>query len=176
MGDILVCRSAYPRYQLMVQGSSCNFYYSPFAVKPYNPKTTLVSLQALYKLEGGEREIKVISKLKPKLRDFRERAQIHELQAFKYGSMCPIVDVYINSWLDDPKCKLPPTWENFLTVLRDIELGEVADDISTYLTNTSPPPIPIAGTHIQQLVYQICQSVNDLHILYIYIQQRMLKS
>ena len=113
-------------------------------VEPYNPKS-LISLQALYKLEAGEREIKVMTKLRPKLHDFREKAQIHELYAFKYGPTYPIVDIYINSWLEDPQCKLPPTWENFFTVLRDIELGDIAEEISTYLISTSPAPIPIAG-------------------------------
>ena len=113
-------------------------------VEPYNPRSR-ISLRALYKLEVGEREIKVITKLRSKLHSFREKAQIHELYAFKYNRMYPIVDIYINSWLEDPQCKFPPTWENFLTVLRDIDLGDIADDISTYLISTSPSPIPTTG-------------------------------
>ena len=92
----------------------------------------------------------MITKLRPKLHRFREKAQIHELYAFKYSRTYPIVDIYINSWLEDLQCNFPPTWENFLTVLRDIELGDIADEISTYLTSTSPPPVPTGGIQVSR--------------------------
>ena len=88
----------------------------------------------------------MLTRLKPKIRNFREKVQINEICAYRYETACPIVDVYIKSWLDDPNCVLKPTWENFLNILKEIELGDIAEEISTYLTSTSPAvAAPTAG-------------------------------
>ena len=117
----------------------------PLTVAPYDPNS-FITMRALYKLQAGERSIKVLTRLEPKLHDFREKAQINELLAYRYDSKCPIVDIYINSWLDDPECALPPTWENFLNVLKDIELGDIVEEIKAYLSPGPPiPPAPTVG-------------------------------
>ena len=106
-------------------------------VAPYSP-TSLITLRALHKLEAGERAIPVLTELRSKLHAFRDKAQIRELYAFRYNLDTPIVDIYISSWIEDPDCELKPTWENFLNVLKEIGLGDIAEEIDAYLTSTSP--------------------------------------
>jgi precorrin-4 methylase len=94
-------------------------------------------LQALFKLEAGA-GIQILAKLETKLREFKKRANIHELCAYQYSDDCPLVDIYISSWLEDRS--IQPTWENFLAILKDIGLQDVADNIHGYLSSTIPYP------------------------------------
>ena len=87
----------------------------------------------------------MLTKLKSKLHAFRDKARIHELYAFRYNPQMPIVDIYISSWIEGCESERPPTWENFLNILKEIGLGDIAEKIITYLTSTcpatlSPPP------------------------------------
>ena len=108
-----------------------NTHTRTHAVSSYDPKSE-ITLQALCKLEAGA-AIPVLTKLESELLQFRKRANIRELYAFKYARNCPVVDVYINSWLNDSE-SVPSTWGNFLVILKDIGPKDIADDISSFLS------------------------------------------
>ena len=106
-------------------------------MKPYDPESN-ITLQALYKLEAGA-GIPVLTKVESKLREFRKRANVRELNAFRYSSNDPLVDMYIKSWLEDSESE-PPTWNNFLKILKGIGLEGIADEVREYLFKTVPYP------------------------------------
>ena len=45
------------------------------------------------------------------------------------GTSDPAVNFYIDSWLQDESAGCCPTWRNFLVILRDIGMGEMAREI-----------------------------------------------
>ena len=114
-------------------------------VKSYDPESD-VTLLALRKLEAAG--IPILAQLESKLREFKKSANIAELCAYRYGSNCPIVEIYINSWLEGSKSGCT-TWKMFLEILRDIGLQDVADKIHDYLSSTVPcPAITKQGKYI----------------------------
>lgn len=98
-------------------------------------------------MEAGA-DIPVLIQLESKLREFQKCANIAELCAYRYDSDCPVVEIYINSWLEGSKSGCT-TWKMFLEILKDIGLQDVADKIHDYLSSTVPyPPIAKQGKYI----------------------------
>lgn len=111
-----------------------------FLVLPYNPEGKL-SVAAVVKLDlhAG---FHVLAKLSANLDSFKEKA------GFSISQNKPLLmpDLYkessavkcIQSWVDDEMPSLPPTWKNFLQILRELELSDVfADEIDHYLKSTA---------------------------------------
>ena len=90
------------------------------------------------KLEHGY-NIPVLTSLKGhKLRELKDKA-VFDLKFDKgNGNDEPAVDLYINSWLEDKNAGCPPTWNNFLVLLKDIKLGALAENILKIISPGSP--------------------------------------
>lgn len=76
-------------------------------------------------------KIQVLSQLTPaRLRQLKRRAvfnlKLLNDEEKRLGTSDPAVKVYIKSWLQDETAGCPPTWKNFLVILRDVGMGEIA--------------------------------------------------
>ena len=79
-------------------------------------------------------KIQVLSQLTPaRLRQLK-RTAIFNLKPFndeekRRGTNDPAVLIYIDSWLQDESAGCPPTWRNFLMILRNVGMVEIAAGI-----------------------------------------------
>ena len=106
---------------------------------PYNPDGR-ISVAAVAKLDlhAG---IGVLAKLSTKLDSFKERAGFSITQ----NNPLPIPELYkesagvkcIQCWVNDEKPSLPPTWNNFLQILRVLKLGDIANGIDHHLQSNA---------------------------------------
>ena len=85
-------------------------------------------------------EIQILSQLRDKkLKQFKDQAGFN-LQPTDKTSSDPVLR-YIISWLIDAQQReltRKPTWRNFIQVLEEIELGEVAKKIEEFFNQTCP--------------------------------------
>ena len=49
----------------------------------------------------------------------------------------PAVNIYMNSWLEDADAGCPPTWNNLLALLNELELQDVARKVLSVLSSNS---------------------------------------
>ena len=97
-----------------------------------------LSLSALIKLEYGH-NIRVLSQLTPfKRRQLKQKA-VFNLKPLseedkRMGTSDPVVNFYIDSWLQDESAGCRPTWGNFLVILRAIGMEDVATEICDLLS------------------------------------------
>ena len=85
--------------------------------------------------------VHVLAKLSAQFDSFKERA------GFSISQNKPLLmqDLYkessgvkcIQSWVDDEMFSLPPTWKNFLQILRELKLSDIADEIDRFLKSTA---------------------------------------
>ena len=118
------------------------FFY--ILVVAYNPDGR-ISVQAVLKLERCA-NIKVLTQLQTsqqKRDKFKKRADFSLsdkslLLSNLYTDLLAAVKC-IKSWVDDEKASLPPTWRNFLTILREprMNLADNADQIEGLLVSTT---------------------------------------
>ena len=98
-----------------------------------------LSLSALIKLEYGH-NIRVLSQLvPPKLRQLKQKAVfnlrlLNEEDRQMASDTRPAVSLYIESWLQDESAGCHPTWRNFLVILKDIGMKEMAEKIHELLS------------------------------------------
>ena len=107
-------------------------------MQPYRPDVTF-SVLAIIRLEG--REIQVLQQLKQtkKLNQFKDQAGFNLLPTSQ-SSDDPALR-YIISWLHDGNHReltRKPTWRNFIQVLREIDLSELAERIEDFFARTTP--------------------------------------
>ena len=108
-------------------------------VLPYNPDGK-ISVAAVIKLDLHI-GIGVLVKLNAKFGSFKERAGF----SISQNNPVPIPELYkdseavkcIQCWVNEEKPSLPPTWKNFLQILRELKLGDIANEIDHYLQSTS---------------------------------------
>ena len=86
--------------------------------------------------------ISVLAQLKEtkKLNDFKKQAGFNLKLLDEHSLDDPVVH-YMNSWLyDDSQRELTrkPTWRNFIQVLKEIDLGELAKEMEDFLARTTP--------------------------------------
>ena len=113
-------------------------------VVAYNPDGR-ISVQAVLKLERCA-NIKVLTQLQTsqkKLDKFKKRADFSLsdkslLLSNLYTDLLAALKC-IKSCVDDEKASLPPTWRNFLTILREprMNLADIADQIEGLLASTT---------------------------------------
>ena len=103
-------------------------------MKPYQPRA-LVTLRQLYKMEIGTPHINVLSQLIPHVEAFKNEAGfgLNEDTTYRYYWCEHPVAAYISSWESEENPKLKPTWKNFLCVLRELGLKELAMDVEHFL-------------------------------------------
>ena len=85
--------------------------------------------------------ISVLVKLSAKLDSFKERAGF----SISQKNRLPILELYkesaavkcIQCWVNDENPSLPPTWNNFFQILRELKLSDIANEIDRYLQTTS---------------------------------------
>jgi hypothetical protein len=110
-------------------------------VLPYNPDRE-ISMAAIAKLDLHV-GIDVLAKLRAKLGSFKERAgfSISQNKPLPIPELCcnkePAAVKCIQCWVNDEKPSLPPTWKNFLQILRELNLGDIANEIDHYLQSTA---------------------------------------
>ena len=117
-----------------------NNNYYVYIVPPYCPMTcdtaiTYFSLMALENLAG----IPLLSQLRgKKLDQFKDQAGFN-LYSVDKTSSDPVFR-YIFSWNTDERRELTrkPTWQNFIQILREIDLGEIAEQIEDFFIRTCP--------------------------------------
>ena len=108
-------------------------------VLPYNPDGK-ISVTAVVKLDLYV-GIGVLTKLSAKLDSFKEKAGF----SISQNEPLPIPELYkesaavkcIQCWVNDEKHSLPPTWNNFLQILQELKLGNIANEIDCYLQSTA---------------------------------------
>ena len=117
----------------------CLALYFFIAVPLFNSEETY-SYPALLRLESAG--ISVLAQLKEtkKLNDLKKQAGFNLKLLGKHSLDDPVVH-YMNSWLyDNSQRELTrkPTWRNFIQVLKEIDLGELAKEMEDFLTKTTP--------------------------------------
>ena len=132
-------------------------HYICFAVKPYQP-CDLVTLRQLYKLETGTSHIKVLSQLIPHVEAFKNKAGfgLNENIYCYYWCEHPVA-AYISSWESEKNPKLKPTWKNFLYVLGELGLKELAMDIEHFLLASKSLVIPDDGEESRESMPVTCE-------------------
>ena len=107
------------------------------AVTAYDPSKQF-SLSAINMLTIGAADLHVLPNLESKLSLLQNSAGF-ELSGIHDSSFytTSLVPKYINSWIKSSRCSRQPTWENFLKVLKEMKLWEVADQIEEFLTKST---------------------------------------
>ena len=116
--------------------------------------------------------IGVLAKLSTNFESFKERAGFSITQ----NNPLPIPELYkesagvkcIQCWVNDEKPSLPPTWNNFLQILRWLKLGDIANEIDHYLQSTAQmqQPEPNRDSELCMLLYAyqlVCVLVDQLN-------------
>ena len=110
-------------------------YYS-YCVGTSFIKDEKFSLTSLLKLEHGC-NVPVLSSLEGhKLWRLKDKA-VFDLKFGKGSGDEPAVNIYINSWLEDADAGCPPTWNNLLVLLKEVELQDVAQKVLAMLSSNS---------------------------------------
>ena len=92
-------------------------------------KEEKISLTSLMKLEHGY-NVPVLSSLKgDRLWKLKDKAVFDLKFNERNGCDEPAVNLYISSWLEDKDAGCPPTWNNLVVLLREVDLEEIAKNV-----------------------------------------------
>ena len=88
-----------------------------------------MTVRDIIRLQSGK-NIPVVTKLQPKLSELRKKAKFNLTHQNVCEGVYSTLVQYINSWLNC-KTAIQPTWENFISILKQIlpDKGLVADQI-----------------------------------------------
>ena len=127
-----------------------------YIVLPYRPNNMWITWFAMMILENLV-SIPVLSQLKgKKLNLFKDQAGF-DLQPTDKTASSPVLR-YIISWRIDAsrrQLQRKPTWSNFIQVLKEIDLSELAQQIEDFFIQTCPDSEPQQKKGIVLLYY--CQ-------------------
>ena len=136
----------------------------------YNPDGR-ISVAAVVKLDLHV-GIDVLAKLSTKVDSFKEKAGF----SISQKEPLPIPELYkepeavkcIQCWVNEEMPSLPPTWNYFLQILRELKLGDVASKIDDYLQSTGQmqQPEPNRDSELCMLLYAcqlVCVLVDQLN-------------
>ena len=137
----------------------------------YHPQNKL-SLSAVNRIQVGA-NINLLSTLEQtpeSLSDLQEKAGFNLAGSIDpFYSKNSFIAKYISGWVDCPSA-LPPTWKNFLMVLKQLKEVSLANEIEKYLTESTAHvekhgnPKPING-----IIYILLYTTSLQHYHYLII-------
>ena len=103
-------------------------------MEQYQP-CNLVTLRQLHKLEMRTQNIEVLTKLIPHIEAFKDMGgfTLNEEDTYYHYRCEHPVAVYISSWQFEENPMREPTWKNFLYILGEIGLKNLAIEIESFL-------------------------------------------